>query len=50
MTTLEKIVLNKPLSANSEKVVLRNNIKTGVYLYVIKFKDSIIKTGKLFLK
>lgn len=43
-----KIMLNKFLTTSSEKVILSNN-KTGVYLYVIKSNNSIIKTGKLFI-
>jgi hypothetical protein len=38
---LGKIILNKVLTNNSEKIALPANIKMGIYAYVIKSKDII---------
>lgn len=44
-----RVLTNKSLTTNPETIAL-SNVSPGIYLYSIKSKDSIIKTGKLIIQ
>lgn len=44
-----RVLLNKVITNNLETIV-NPSLSTGVYVYAIKSKDAIIKTGKLFIQ